>query len=74
MTSTPSGTTRLQCNIPRATDQQLRHLAAQRGTSITEVVRRAVALLVLVEAHMDQAGAQVHLITRDGETIHLRLL
>ncbi|KIQ62976.1 hypothetical protein TR51_29435 [Kitasatospora griseola] len=60
----PKGFTRLSININAETEEVLkRH--KKRGISITETVRRAVALLDLVEREYE-SGSKIQLVDRDN--------
>lgn len=59
-------TERLSVNISTATAQALRHLAASKATSVTEVIRRAVAVLKLLEEEQD-LGTEIHLVRKSEE-------
>ena len=53
--------TRLSVNVPMTTMALLRRVAHERGTSITDVVRRAIALLKLIDdAEKDGLEVQVY--------------
>ena len=57
----PGQTTRLSVNVPVSTMALLRRVAQERGTSITDVVRRAIALLKLIDdAEKDGLELQVY--------------
>ncbi|MEV7781328.1 hypothetical protein [Kitasatospora sp. NPDC088351] len=64
--------TRLSININSETEEVLkRH--KKRGTSITETVRRAIALLDLVERESER-GSKLQLVDREGSVRELLLL
>ncbi|MCI3931562.1 hypothetical protein [Streptomyces sp. AN091965] len=60
--------TRLSVNINAETAAKLRWYKEQKGISITETVRRAVALLDLVERE-SAGGNEVLLKSRDGKSV-----
>jgi hypothetical protein len=60
--------TRLSININQDTAEQLRWYKEHKNISITESVRRAIALLALVERETADGG-EVLLKSRDGKTI-----
>ena len=62
----PESMLRLSININAATATALRELAARRNVSVTEVVRRAVAISKLVE---DEAAAGHVIQILDGKTV-----
>lgn len=55
-------TTRLSVNINDETAAALKELAARRDTSVTEIVRRAVAVYKFVEDEVGQGGKSLQLI------------
>ena len=63
-------TERLSVNISEATAQALRQLAAAKSTSITEVIRRAVAVLKILEDEQD-LGAEIHLVRKGDDPIRV---
>ncbi|MCX4564676.1 hypothetical protein OHA02_52315 [Streptomyces phaeochromogenes] len=65
--STPA-VTRLSVNINEDTAAKLRWYKEHKGISITETVRRAVALLELVERETAD-GNEVLLKSRDGKSV-----
>ncbi|MET9116638.1 hypothetical protein [Streptomyces longwoodensis] len=74
-THVPAGTgnqtnpvTRLSVNINEDTAAKLRWYKEHKGISITETVRRAVALLELVERETVK-GSQVLLKSSDGKSV-----
>ncbi|GAB2807521.1 hypothetical protein ACWGJ2_31740 [Streptomyces sp. NPDC054796] len=60
--------TRLSVNINEDTAARLRWYKEHKGISITETVRRAVALLDLVERETAD-GSEVLLKSRDGKSV-----
>ena len=58
---------RLSVNISPITAQALREIASAKATTVTEVIRRAVAVLKLLEDEQEK-GNQVHLVDQDGST------
>ncbi|MGW5124533.1 hypothetical protein ACWEQ7_10850 [Streptomyces sp. NPDC004069] len=60
--------TRLSVNINEDTAAKLRWYKEHKGISITETVRRAVALLELVERET-ASGNEVLLKSRDGKSV-----
>ncbi|MFD0140440.1 hypothetical protein ACWDWS_39940 [Streptomyces sp. NPDC003328] len=67
-TTAESSVTRLSVNINEDTAQKLRWYKEHKGISITETVRRAVALLDLVERETAR-GNEVLLKSRDGKSV-----
>ncbi|MDF3291552.1 hypothetical protein [Streptomyces silvisoli] len=61
--------TRLSVNINPETAQKLRWYKEHKGISITETIRRAVALLDLVERETSEKGNEVLLRSKDGKTV-----
>lgn len=57
-------TERLSVNVSTATARSLRDMAKAKMTTITDVIRRAVAVLKLLEEEQD-AGAEIHLVRTD---------
>lgn len=55
-------TTRLSVNINDETAEALKDLAERRGTSVTEVVRRAVAVYKFVEDEVGLQGKTMQLV------------
>jgi hypothetical protein len=63
-------TERLSVNVSAATAQALRELADAKATTVTEIVRQAVAVLSLL--HREQAeGAELHLVSRSNSTVRV---
>lgn len=63
-------TERLSINVSHMTAQALRDLSQAKSTTITEVIRRAVAVLkVLEDAQND--GAELHLVRPDDGVVHV---
>ncbi|GAA5707650.1 hypothetical protein AQJ43_36760 [Streptomyces avermitilis] len=60
--------TRLSVNINEDTAAKLRWQKEHKGISITETIRRAVALLDLVERETAE-GSEVLLKSRDGKSV-----
>ncbi|MFE6165968.1 hypothetical protein ACFQ7F_44525 [Streptomyces sp. NPDC056486] len=60
--------TRLSVNINEDTAEKLRWYKEHKNISITETVRRAIALLALVEKETSQGG-DVLLKSPDGKTV-----
>ncbi|WP_331723988.1 hypothetical protein [Streptomyces sp. NBC_00005] len=68
-TSTDTGTLqRLSVNINSETAEKLRWYKEQKQTSITESVRRAVALLYLVEQE-SEGGNEILIRSKDGKSV-----
>ncbi|KKD02480.1 hypothetical protein [Streptomyces sp. WM6386] len=67
-TTTEPQVTRLSVNINEDTAAKLRWYKEHKGISITETVRRAVALLELVERETAD-GNEVLLKSRDGKSV-----
>ncbi|MFC9636632.1 ribbon-helix-helix domain-containing protein [Streptomyces mirabilis] len=70
-TATPTTTqsvNRLSININEDTAAKLRWQKEHKGISITETIRRAVALLDLVERETAE-GSEVLLKSRDGKSV-----
>lgn len=63
------GTERLSVNVSQKTAHDVRRIAEKRHTSVTETVRRAIALLALVEDEED-LGRDMQFI--DADTGHVR--
>jgi hypothetical protein len=59
---------RLNINVSGETADDLRRLAAERGTSVTEIVRRAVAVFAYLEAERAE-GRQIQTIDRQGRNV-----
>jgi predicted DNA-binding helix-hairpin-helix protein len=55
-------TTRLSVNINDETAEALKELAARRGTTVTEVVRRAVSVYKFVEDEVGDKGKTMQLV------------
>jgi len=66
-------TERLSVNVTLHTARVLRDLADARSSTVTEVIRRAVELLKLLEDEWD-AGTEVRLVNKSGEVERLRVL
>ncbi|GHG65948.1 CopG family transcriptional regulator [Streptomyces griseocarneus] len=66
--ATDTQVTRLSVNINAETAAKLRWYKDHKGISITETVRRAVALLDLVERETAN-GSEVLLKSRDGKSV-----
>ncbi|WP_030777212.1 hypothetical protein [Streptomyces sp. NRRL S-920] len=60
--------TQLSININDDTEAKLPWYAGRKGTSVTETVRRAVALLELVERETAEGG-EVLLKSKDGKSV-----
>ncbi|MGV2919361.1 hypothetical protein [Streptomyces alfalfae] len=60
--------TRLSVNINEDTAEKLRWYKDQKNISITETVRRAIALLELVEKETIKGG-KIMLKSEDGKTV-----
>jgi hypothetical protein len=65
--------TRLSININQETEEVLQKHKKERGISITETVRRAVALLDMVERESAD-GSKVQIVDRDGYVREILLL
>ena len=59
-------TVRVSANLPEETFKMLKELAAKRGVSMTEILRRAVALEDYVDEAIDEGG-KILVEKRDGE-------
>lgn len=59
-------TERLSVNVSPDTGRQLRGMAAAKVTSVTEIIRRAVAVLSLLEKEQG-SGAEIHLVRTDED-------
>lgn len=66
-------TTRLSVNINDETADALRQLAEEDGTTITEVVRRAVSVYKFFDDAKD-AGKTIQLIDRDEKVTAVQML
>lgn len=58
--------TRLSVNLNGETADALRDLAASKGISITEAVRRAISLTAFIESEI-RAGRQIHTVKANGK-------
>jgi hypothetical protein len=63
-------TERLSVNVSPATAKMLREIAAAKSTTVTEVIRRAVAVLKLLEDEQNE-GAEVHLVRKADNTVRV---
>lgn len=63
-------TERLSINVSPATAQTLRELAAAKSTTVTEVIRRAVAVLKLLEDEQNE-GTELQLVRKSDNTTRL---
>jgi predicted transcriptional regulator len=61
-------TVRLSVNVSLETDQALRELADAKSTTVTEVIRRAVAALKLLEDEQRE-GAVIQLVRKRDNTV-----
>lgn len=61
--------TRLSVNINDETEAALRELAARRGTSVTEIVRRAVSVYKLVEDEVGQNKKTLQLVDSKNDVV-----
>lgn len=74
MSAANSKVTRLSVNINAETAQALKELADLRGTSVTEVIRRAVSVYKFIEDEV-QDGKTLQLADRaKGEVTNLALV
>lgn len=64
---------RLECNLNLETAATLRTLSTSRGLSISETIRRAIAVYALVD-DAALAGKRIDIIDDDGLVEHLHLL
>lgn len=62
-------TVRLSVNINDETEQALKELAERRGTTVTEIVRRAVSVYKFVEDEVGRNGKALQLVDRENETV-----
>ncbi|GAA4453020.1 ribbon-helix-helix protein, CopG family [Phytohabitans houttuyneae] len=67
MTTSIKQSERLSVNISSTTAESLRELAARNQTSLTEIVRRAVAVLKLLDDEQ-RAGSELRLVNRKTGT------
>lgn len=61
--------TRLSVNINDETDAALRELAARRGTSVTDVVRRAVSVYKFIEDEVGENHKTLQLRDRSTDEV-----
>lgn len=67
--------TRLNININDETANTLKDLAQDRGTSVTEIVRRAVSVYAYVEDQLSDRSKELQIFDRSNdETTKLALL
>jgi predicted DNA-binding helix-hairpin-helix protein len=66
-------TERLSVNVSTATAEALREMAESKTTTVTEVIRRAVAVLKLLE-DAQQEGATVQLVRPNQPIRELHLI
>lgn len=59
-------TTRLQINITDDTAAELRGIAKKRGCSVTEIIRRSIAVYKFVEDEVVEGGRTLRLVDSDG--------
>ncbi|MFE5680255.1 hypothetical protein ACFQ7B_35575 [Streptomyces erythrochromogenes] len=65
--------TRLSVNINNDTAETLKRIKNEKGISITEAIRRSVALFDLVEREVTKGG-KLQIVDRDGGVRELLLL
>jgi len=63
-------TERLSINVSHTTAQTLRELAQAKATTVTDVIRRAVAVLKLLEDAQSD-GVELHLVRREDDSVRL---
>lgn len=61
--------TRLNININDETASALRELAKERGTSVTDIVRRAVSVYAYVEEQLSDADKQLQVRDRKSDQV-----
>jgi predicted DNA-binding helix-hairpin-helix protein len=66
----PRTTERLSVNVSTTTAQALREMATAKSTTVTEVIRRAVAVLKLLEDEQG-GGTEIRLFRKDEGTFHV---
>lgn len=64
---------RLSVNINDVTAAEIRALKADKGTTATEVIRRAVAVYRLLDTEV-RAGREIHLVAPGQDTTRLEIL
>lgn len=62
-------TVRLSVNINDETEEALKELAARRGTTVTEIVRRAVSVYKFVEDEVGSNGKSLQLVDPDNDKV-----
>ena len=65
--------TRLNVNINDETAAALRQLAEDEGTTVTEIVRRAVSVYKFFEDARDE-GQSIQLVTKDEKVTSIQLV
>lgn len=60
---------RLSVNINDETEQALKELAERRGTTVTEIVRRAVSVYKFVEDEVGRDGKALQIVDRQNDTV-----
>lgn len=65
--------TKLNININDETEAALKDLAARRGITVTETVRRAVSVYKFIEDEMD-AGGKLQVIHEDGDSTSVAIV
>lgn len=66
--------TRLSVNINDETAEALRELADRKGTSVTEIVRRAVSVYKFVEDEVGTNGKQLQLVGRNDQVTQVAMI
>lgn len=67
--------TRMNININDETANALKRLAQERGTSVTEIVRRSVSVYAYVEDQLSDGSKELQILDRSkDETTKLALL
>lgn len=67
-------TTRLNVNINEETAAALRELAARRDTSVTEIVRRSVAVYKFVEDEVGAGGKTLQVVDADETVTSIQMV
>ena len=66
--------TRLNVNINDETAEALRDLAERRGSSVTEVVRRAISVLKFMEDEVGGGGKTLQLIDANERVTTIQMI
>jgi hypothetical protein len=66
-------TERINLNISTKTATTLRRLSKQRGTTMTETIRRAVAVLDFLETQLE-GGGELQIVEPDGLVRQLAII